>query len=454
MPELDLWWSGRNLREHGMASASKDTVKTESRNVAGPVTMEAVVSRENMLRALRAVERNQGAAGVDGMTTGQLRGHLRQHWEQLKAQLLAGSYQPHLVRRVDIPKPGGGTRMLGIPTVMDRLLQQALHQVMSPVWEPDFSEHSYGFRPGRGAHGAVEAARAHVETGHRWVVDLDLEKFFDRVNHDVLMARVGRKIEDRRVLGLIRRYLQSGIMLGGVVEQRVEGTPQGGPLSPLLSNILLDDLDQELERRGHRFCRYADDCNVYVKSCRAGERVMASLKAFLWDKLRLKVNEAKSSVARPWEAKFLGYSMTVQRQPRLKVAARSVRRLKDKVRQLIRVGRGSNLERFIQKDLNPVVRGWANYYRKATTYGVFADLDGWLRRKLRCLIWRRWKRVHTRARRLIALGFTEAKAWCCACNGRGPWWNAGSSHMNAAYPAAAFQRMGLVSLLATVKADA
>ena len=452
--ELDLWWSGRNLREHGMASASRVTVKTESRNAAGRATMEAVVSRENMLLALRAVERNQGAAGVDGMTTGQLRGHLRQHWEQIKEQLLAGTYPPHLVRRVDIPKPGGGTRMLGIPTVVDRLIQQALHQVMSPVWEPDFSEHSYGFRPGRGAHEAVEAARAHVEAGHRWVVDLDLEKFFDRVNRDVLMARVGRKIEDQRVLGLIRRYLQSGIMVGGLVEQRVEGTPQGGPISPLLSNILLDDLDKELERRGHRFCRYADDCNVYVKSRRAGERVMASLKAFLTGKLRLKVNEAKSSVTRPWEAKFLGYSMTVHRQPRLKVAARSVERFKDKVRQLARQGRGRNLERFIKKDLNPVVRGWANYYRKATTYGVFGDLDGWLRRKLRCLIWRRWKRVYTRARRLIALGFTEAKAWCCACNGRGPWWNAGSSHMNAAYPAATFQRMGLVSLLATVKAYA
>lgn len=307
MPELDLWWSGRKRRSHGIESASRVTVKTESRNAAGRVAMEAVVSRENMLLALRAVERNQGAAGVDGMATGQLRGHLRQHWEQIKEQLLAGSYQPHLVRRVDIPKPGGGTRMLGIPTVMDRLIQQAMHQVMSPMWEPDFSDHSYGFRPGRGAHGAVEAARAHVEAGHRWVVDLDLEKFFDRVNHDVLMARV-------------------------------EGTPQGGPLSPLLSNILLDDLDKELERRGHRFCRYADDCNVYVKSRRAGERVMASLKAFLMGKLRLKVNEAKSSVTRPWEAKFLGYSMTVQRQPRLKVAARSVERFKDKVRQLIRGG--------------------------------------------------------------------------------------------------------------------
>ena len=416
--------------------------------------MEAVVSRENMLLALRAVERNQGAAGVDRMTTGQLRGHLRQQWEQIKEQLLAGTYRPHPVRRVDIPKPGGGTRMLGIPTVLDRLIQQALHQVMNPVWEPDFSTHSYGFRPGRGAHEAVKAARAHVEAGHRWVVDLDLEKFFDRVNHDVLMARVGRKIDDRRVLGLIRRYLQSGIMVGGLVEQRVKGTPQGGPISPLLSNILLDDLDKELERRGHRFCRYADDCNVYVKSRRAGERVMATLKAFLLGKLRLKVNEAKSSVTRPWEAKFLGYSMTVHRQPRLKVAARSVERFKDKVRQLTRRGRGRNLEHFIEQDLNPVVRGWANYYREATTYGVFEDLDGWLRRKLRCLIWRRWKRVYTRARRLITLGFTEAKAWRCACNGRGPWWNAGSSHMNAAYPAATFQRLGLVSLLATVKAYA
>jgi len=307
---------------------------------------------------------------------------------------------------------------------MDRLIQQAMHQVMSPVWEPDFSDPSHGFRPGRGAHDAVEAARAHVEGGHRWVVDLDLEKFFDRVNHDVLMARVGRKIDDRRVLGLIRRYLQSGIRVGGWVEQRGEGTPQGGPISPLLSNILLDDLDKELERRGHRFCRYADDCNVYVKSRRAGERVMASLKAFLTGKLRLKV------------------------------AARSVERFKDKVRQLVRQGRGRNLERFIEKDLNPVVRGWANYYRKAMTYGVFEDLGGWLRRKLRCLIWRRWKRVHTRARRLITLGFTEAKAWRCACNGRGPWWNAGSSHMNAACPAATFPRWGQVSLLATVKAYA
>ena len=344
--------------------------------------------------------------------------------------------------------------MLGIPTVIDRVIQQAMHQVMSPVWEPDFSENSYGFRPGRGAHGAVEAARGHVASGHRWVVDMDLEKFFDRVNHDVLMARVARKISDKRLLKLVRGYLQSGIMEGGLVEQRREGTPQGGPLSPLLSNILLDDLDKELERRGHRFCRSADDGNVYVKSRRAGERVMNSLKDFLAGKLRLKVNETKSQVVRPWESKFLGYSMTVHRSPRLKVANQSVERLKDKVRQLVRKGRGRNLERFIKEDLNPLVRGWANPDKKAMTYGIFEELDGWLRRKLRCLIWRKWKRVYTRARRLIALGFTEAKAWRCACNGRGPWWNAGAAHMNAAFPAATFGRMGLISLLETIKAQA
>ena len=320
MPELDLWGSGRNSQGHRSKSASNATVATGTKNAAGEATMEAVVARENMLRALRAVERNAGAAGVDGMTTEELRGYLRAQWEQLKRQLLEGTYQPQPVRRVDIPKLGGGTRMLGIPTVVDRLIQQAMHQVMSPVWEPDFSNHSYGFRPGRGAHQAVEAARAHVESGRRWVVDIDLEKFFDRVNHDVLMARVARRIKDKRMLRLIRRYLQSGIMEGGLAQPREEGTPQGGPLSPLLSNILLDDLDKELERRSHCFCRYADDCNIYVRTRQAGERVIASLKRYLEKKLRLKVNEAKSRVDRPWNCKFLGYSMTMQRRPRLQAA--------------------------------------------------------------------------------------------------------------------------------------
>lgn len=454
MPELDLWGSGRNPRGHRSKRASKPTVATGTKSAAGEATMEAVVARENMLRALRAVERNAGAAGVDGMTTGELRGYLRAQWEQLKRQLLEGNYQPQPVRRVDIPKPGGGMRMLGIPTVVDRLIQQAMHQVMSPVWEPDFSNHSYGFRPGRGAHQAVEAARAHVESGRRWVVDIDLEKFFDRVNHDVLMARVARRIKDKRMLRLIRRYLQSGIMEGGLAQPREEGTPQGGPLSPLLSNILLDDLDKELEKRSHCFCRYADDCNIYVRTRQAGERVMASLKRYLEKKLRLKVNEAKSRVDRPWNCKFLGYSMTMQRRPRLQAAVQSVERFKVKVRQLFRQGRGRNLNRFIMGDLNPLLRGWANYYRKATTSKVFEDLDRWIRRKLRCLIWRRWARVRTRARQLIKLGFTEQKAWCCARSGRGPWWNAGSSHMNAAYPNSAFARMGLISIVATVRVSA
>jgi RNA-directed DNA polymerase len=300
----------------------------------------------------------------------------------------------------------------------------------------------------------VEAARAHVESGRRWVVDIDLEKFFDRVNHDVLMARVARRIKDKRMLRLIRRYLQSGIMEGGLAQPREEGTPQGGPLSPLLSNILLDDLDKELEKRSHCFCRYADDCNIYVRTRQAGERVMASLKRYLEKKLRLKVNEAKSRVDRPWNCKFLGYSMTMQRRPRLQAAVQSVERFKVKVRQLFRQGRGRNLNRFIMGDLNPLLRGWANYYRKATTSKVFEDLDRWIRRKLRCLIWRRWARVRTRARQLIKLGFTEQKAWCCARSGRGPWWNAGSSHMNAAYPNSAFARMGLISIVATVRVSA
>jgi RNA-directed DNA polymerase len=268
------------------------------------------------------------------------------------------------------------------------------------------------------------------------------------------MARVARRIKDKRMLRLIRRYLQSGIMEGGLAQPREEGTPQGGPLSPLLSNILLDDLDKELEKRSHCFCRFADDCNIYVRARQSGERVMASLKRYLEKKLRLKVNEAKSRVDRPWNCKFLGYSMTVQRRPRLQAAVQSVERFKVKARQLFRQGRGRNLERFIMENLNPLLRGWANYYRKATTSKLFEDLDRWIRRKLRCLIWRRWARVGTRARQLIKLRFTETKAWCCAYNGRGPWWNAGSSHMNAAYPNSAFERMGLISIVATVRASA
>ncbi len=408
--------------------------------------MDAVVERENMKAAWKRVKANKGAAGVDGMTVAELPAYLREHWPRIKKELLVGSYVPNPVRLVEIPKPGGGLRPLGIPTVLDRLIQQALHQVLQPLFDPDFSESSYGFRPRRGAWQAVAQAREYVAEGRRWVVDLDLEKFFDRVNHDLLMARLARKVRDKRVLRLIRRYLQAGIMAGGVMSPRVEGTPQGGPLSPLLSNILLDDLDRELERRGHAFCRYADDCNVYVRTRRAGERVMASLSRFLGDKLKLKVNEAKSAVDRPWRRKFLGYSMTWHKRPRLSVARLGLTRFKDKVRERLRGGRGRNLGRQI-KELSPLLRGWVNYFRLAEVKGIFETLDGWLRRKLRCILWRQWKRPYTRARNLMKRGLGEERAWKSATNGRGPWWNSGASHMNEAFPKRFFDDLGLVSLL-------
>ena len=403
-----------------------------------------------MLKALRAVETNRGAGGIDGMEVGQLRGFLKEHWAGIKERLLIGSYKPHPVRRVDIPKPGGGTRMLGIPTVLDRLIQQAIHQILSPIWEGEFSEHSYGFRPGRSAAQAVRAAQGHVNAGKCWVVDLDLEKFFDRVNHDVLMARVARKVSDRRMLALIRSYLKSGVLAGGVVEARMEGTPQGGPLSPLLSNILLDDLDRELERRGHRFCRYADDCNVYVGSRAAGERVMSTLTRFLKERLRLRVNLTKSAVDRPWNRKFLGFSFTSQRVSRIKAAPQSVERFRDKLRQRFREGRGRNLRQFLEA-LRPQLRGWAGYFGIAETRGVFDELDQWIRRKLRCMEWRKWKRPRRRMQRLTALGLDRERARSSAFNGRGPWWNAGASHMNGALPTAYFRKLGLVSLMEEVQ---
>jgi RNA-directed DNA polymerase len=410
--------------------------------------MDAVVERENMIEALHRVERNRGAAGVDKMAVSELRPYLQEQWPRIKEELLNGSYRPAAVREVLIPKPGGkGMRKLGIPTVVDRLIQQALHQVLSPIFDPFFSEHSFGFRPGRSAHQAVLQAREYVSGGRRWVVDMDLEKFFDNVNHDILMSRVGRRVGDRRVLAVIRRYLQAGTLAGGVESPRQEGTPQGGPLSPLLSNILLDDLDKELERRGHAFCRYADDCNIYVQSRRSGERVLTSITSFLMDRLKLKVNRDKSAVDRPWRRKFLGYSMTMHKQARLKVAPASVQRLKGKLRGAFRRGRGRNLGRFITEDLKPLLKGWINYFHLAEVKGIFEELDGWICRKLRNILWRQWKRPWTRARRLMQFGLDEVRAWRSATNGRGPWWNSGASHMNQAIPKAFFDRLGLVNLL-------
>jgi group II intron reverse transcriptase/maturase len=410
--------------------------------------MEAAVERSNMLCAYERVVKNQGAPGVDGLTVTAFKPWLQAHWPSVRQALMAGEYMPAAVRKVEIPKPQGGVRTLGIPTVLDRLIQQALHQVLQPLFEPEFCESSYGFRPGRNAHQAVKAARSYVAEGRRWVVDLDLEKFFDRVNHDVLMARVVRKVKDERVLRLIRRYLEAGLMEGGVVSARTEGTPQGGPLSPLLSNILLTDLDRELERRGHRFCRYADDCNIYVGSQRSGQRVMTAITAFLEQRLKLKVNAAKSAVARPWQRKFLGYSMTWHRKPKLKIAQPSRERFADKVRKTLGEARGASLKQAVER-LNPVLRGWVVYFQLTEVKGVLEELDGWVRHKLRALLWRQWRRNHRRAKNLMRAGLGERRAWLSATNGRGPWWNGGASHMNEAYPKSWFDRMGLVSLLDT-----
>jgi RNA-directed DNA polymerase len=404
--------------------------------------MEAITGRRNMMKAYEQVVRNDGIAGVDGMTCEALRPYLQSKWHEIKTALLEGRYEPQPVLKVEIPKPDGGMRILGIPTVVDRLIGQAIHQVLEPIFDPTFSESSYGFRRGRNAHQAIGKARQYVEEGRRWVVDIDLEKFFDRVNHDILMARIARRVKDKRLLRVIRKYLQAGIMVDGLETVRIEGTPQGSPLSPLLSNIILDDLDKELERRGHAFCRYADDCNVYVQSHLAGERVMATITAFLEGTLRLKVNKTKSAVDRPWKLKFLGYSMTHDKKPRLRVAGKSVQRLKAKLKEHFRKGRGRSVRRIIE-EITPMLRGWTQYFKYNKVKFIFEELDGWIRRKLRDILWRQWKRPYARARNLIKRGLAEPRARQSATNGRGPWWNAGASHMNEAYKAADFRRWGL-----------
>ena len=424
-------------------TAMRGNLPPEAKNL-----MEHVVERENMKAAYRKVVSNKGSPGIDKMPVGQLGDALKEKWPSIKEALLNGHYRPQPVLQVDIPKPSGkGVRKLGIPTVMDRLIMQALNQVLNPVFDPGFSKSSYGFRPGRGCHDAVCKAQSSIADGRRWVIDLDLEKFFDRVNHDILMSRVARKVRDKRILRLIRLYLQAGIMTDGLVTIRTEGTPQGSPLSPLLSNILLDDFDKELERRGHVFARYADDCNIYVRSRRAGERVMQSLTKFLEQNLRLPVNTGKSKVDRPWHRKFLGYSVTNNMQPRLRVASESVKRLKDKLKKVFRMGRGRNVEKFILEDLNPLLRGWINYFSLVEVKNIFEELDGWIRRKLRAIIWRQWKRNHTRAKNLMKHGLSEQRAWKSATNGRGAWWNSGASHMQNALRKSHFDQRGLVSLL-------
>ena len=445
MSGASLEGSGRKPQEQGNG-ASMVTGRRDCSEPEAVRLMEDIVSRGNMMRAYSRVVGNKGAAGADGMPVSSLKEYLQKEWVRIKEELLAGEYTPQPVRKVEIAKPGGGTRMLGIPTVLDRLIQQAVHQVLSPMFDPEFSDHSYGFRPGRSAHQAVQAARAYVAGGRRWVVDMDLEKFFDRVNHDILMSVVKRKIKDRRVLSLIDRYLKAGMFEGGVVSARREGTPQGGPLSPLLSNILLDELDKELEARGHAFCRYADDCNIYVASRVSGERVMASLSRYLSARLKLTVNRSKSAVDRPWNRTFLGYTMTFHKKPRLKVADKAVERFKSTIREACRRGRGRSI-RSIVEELTPKLLGWVSYFCLAEVKGLFGELDGWLRRKLRCILWRQWKRSHTRAKNLMRLGLSKATAWESATNGRGPWWSSGAAHMHKAIRKVYFDSLGLVSLM-------
>lgn len=433
-----------------MAGSAQVSAASVTWTKAEPDTlMERVLAPANLKRAYHRVVSNKGAPGADGMTVAELAGYMKQYWPTLKARLLAGEYHPQAVRAVEIPKPQGGTRQLGIPSVVDRLIQQALLQQLTPIFDPLFSDFSYGFRPGRSAHQAVEMARAHVVSGHRWCVELDLEKFFDRVNHDILMACVQRHVEDKSVLKLIRRYLEAGAMSGGVVSQRPEGTPQGGPLSPLLSNILLDELDRELERRGHRFVRYADDANIYVRSPRAGQRTMNSVERFLNQRLKLTLNRKKSRVAGSWICNYLGYGMSWHQQPRLRIASLSLGRLRDRLKELLRGARGDKMADVIER-MNPVLRGWAGYFKLSQSKRPLEALDGWVRHKLRCIIWRQWKQPSTRARNLMRLGLNEARACKSAFNGRGPWWNSGAPHMNQALPKKLWDGLGLVSVLDTI----
>jgi RNA-directed DNA polymerase len=417
--------------------------RDEGQSNAGSAGLwEQVWERQNLLRALHRVESNRGAPGVDGMTVEELRPHLINHWLEIREALDGGRYRPSPVRRVGIPKPEGGERQLGIPTVLDRFIQQAVAQALTPLFEPLFSPHSYGFRPGRSAHDAVKQAQAYVQDGYAWVVDIDLERFFDRVNHDMLMARVARVVKDKRVLKLIRAYLESGVMVNGVVMDVEEGTPQGGPLSPLLSNIMLDDLDKELEKRGHKFVRYADDCNIYVRTQRAGERVMGSVVQFLEKKLKLKVNRQKSKVDRASRVKFLGFSFYKYRgEVRIRVATKSLQRFRQRLRRLTRRTRSGKLEDII-REVNQYLRGWIGYFRLADTPSIFEDLDSWIRRRLRQMVWKRWKRGRTRYRELVALGVPRERAALGAV-GTSPWRMSRTPVVNEALSNAYLQKLGL-----------
>ena len=410
--------------------------------------MEEVLERDNLRKALRRVKSNKGSPGIDGMSVWQLPGYLKEHWQEVHDQLLRGTYKPQPVKRVEVAKPGGGVRKLGIPTVLDRFIQQALLQVLQKYWDSTFSEHSFGFRPKRSAHQAVACAQQHLADGYCWIVDIDLEKFFDRVNHDMLMGRVAKRVRDRRVLKLIRMFLNAGVMENGLVSPITEGTPQGGPLSPLLSNIVLDDLDRELERRGHRFVRYADDCNVYVRSERAGRRVKESLTRFITRTLKLQVNEAKSAVVQPWECTFLGFSFTSGPEPKRRIAPQAIERLKERIRKLTRRTRTVGLKQMVA-ELAQYLIGWKGYFGFGQTIDVLKKLDSWIRRRLRCVTWKQWKRGRVRFAELRARGVIKDLAAQTAGSPHGSWRISRSPALSFAFPNAYFKTLGLPSLVTT-----
>jgi RNA-directed DNA polymerase len=445
--ELPLEGRGEAPRVERSGEAGRAAWGKE-RSGSHDLLMERVVARENAEAALKRVRRNKGSPGIDDMTVEELEPYLREHWQTTREQLLTGSYRPSAVRRKQIPKSGGGVRELGIPTVLDRFVQQLFLQVLTPILDPTFSEHSHGFRPGRRAHDAVRKAQRYIQEGRRWVVDVDLEKFFDRVNHDVLMGKLENRIGDRRMLRIIRRFLEAGIMADGVVVERHEGTPQGGPLSPLLANVLLDEVDKELERRGHCFVRYADDCNVYVQSKRAGERVLAALRS-KYAKLRLRVNEEKSTVARVWDRKFLGYSFWVAKGKvvKLRVAPKALEEMKQRVRRITRRSGGRSMEQ-VTAELGAYLRGWKEYFKLSNTPRVFFDLDGWIHRRLRMLQLKQWKRGRTAFRELTALGLPEWLVRKGAGYDRRWWWAASLGAMHTALPGSYFERLGVPRLAA------
>jgi RNA-directed DNA polymerase len=437
--------TGETRKAGGEENESLEAMHAPESPARSDRLMEEIVDRENLKEALRRVKANKGSPGVDGMTVNQLDDYLKQQWPTVLEQLLSGTYKPKPVKRVEIPKPDGGVRKLGIPTVLCRFVQQAVMQVLQRQWDPTFSNHSYGFRPGRSAHQAVAQAQRYIAEGYNWVIDLDLEKFFDRVNHDKLMAQIAKRVEDKRLLKLIRAFLNAGVMENGLISPSVEGTPQGGPLSPLLSNLVLDTLDRELERRGHRYVRYADDCNIYVRSERAGQRVMKSVTSFITGQLKLKVNENKSAVARPQERKFLGFSFTDGPEVKRAIAPKALERFKDRIREITRQAKGISMESTVEQLARYMV-GWRGYFGFCETPEVLIYLTRWVRLRLRCAFWRQWKTPRRRRAALLQLGVRPQLAANTAGSGRGPWYLARSKALSVGLSNAYLRSLGLPSL--------